>query len=379
MALWLIMQLAAVAAGVPCHLPADGGPVSATLQACIDRAGAGERIEVAPGTWVLDRQLLIRKTLTLATTGVAAPFATCRANPGACATFIASPDFSGDGGLLRIESADAVRLEHLVIDGNRAARLASPAAAACAAGNNRAGYNASAEGCADCALFDVVSQNALCGTGFEWTGRRARIEQSTFRDNGDAGNRNMWADGLTALHVPGSHIAGNEFSDNSDIGLIVGHAPGSLIARNRIVQRRQHAFAGLMLDNFNSGDLEERGDFRGAVVTANSVDCGREKCGFGINLGPHAWYDSRNIVGGEVMGNTVSGANVGISIDGAGTEDWPIEVYSNTVRLVREAASFPLCHRMNETSALDVAPDSVVNRRGDSSPYAQRRDWHACQ
>jgi hypothetical protein len=379
MGILLVAQLLVAPAVVSCSLPADAADASAALEACIDRARAGEIVEIPAGTFRLERQVLIRTPVTLRTRGVAGRFATCRTRPDTCATLVAAPDFTGDGGLLRIESTAAVRLEHLVIDGNRAARLQSAAAAACAAGNNRQGYNASLEGCRDCALLDLVSLNALCGTGFEWTGARARIELSTFDQNGDSSRRNLWADGLTALYVPESVIVDNVFTDNSDIGLIVGHAPRSLIARNRIVQQRQHAFAGLMLDNFNSGDLAVRGDFRGATITGNTVDCGAFRCGFGINLGPHAWYDSPSIVGGEVLGNRVTGANVGINIDGAGTTTSPIAVYGNTVHMVSETGPFPLCNGVHETSAMDIADDSVVNRRGDVDIRARRRNWHACQ
>jgi hypothetical protein len=323
--------------------------------------------------------VVIRKPLTLRTTGVMSRLPICRTEPTRCAVLVASPEFSGENGFLRLESTSGITLAHVILDGNRDARLASPAAQSCQAGFNRRGFNATASQCVGCALHDVVSRGALCGTAFEWTGANATIQHSTFHDNGDALVRLMWADGLTALYVPDSTITDNRFTDNSDIGLIVGYGARAYIARNEVVQRRQRAFAGLMLDNFNSSDLRIRGDFRDAVMSANTVDCGRYLCGFGIQLGPHPWYDSPNIVGGEVTGNYVVGAGVGINVDGAGTRESPIVIYANTVLLIDDRAMLiPLCARTHQGSRLDIAPDSFVIRRNDLSLPARSRDWHDC-
>jgi hypothetical protein len=378
MALWLILQLA-TAVTLQCALPREGSGAAAALQSCIDQAGTGAVIQVPAGTYVLDRQVTIGKPLQLTTSGPPRRGAVCRQSENSCAAFVAAPDFSMDNGLFRIEATSGVTLSHVVIDGNRDQRLASVAADACRAGRNRAGFNASTLDCAGCALYDVVSQHALCGTAFEWTGSGASIRESTFRDNGDVSSPRMWADGLTALYAPASIITDNLLLDNSDVGLIVGHGARSFIARNAIVQRRQHVFAGLMLDNFNSADLPRRGDFRDAVVTANSIECGRYLCGFGIQLGPHPWYASPNIIGGEVTGNRIVGAGVGINVDGAGVRDAPMTIYANTIVSAIEPTTFPLCSKVHESSRLDIAPDSVVNRRQDLEIRARRRHWHDCQ
>lgn len=381
LALWmltlLLMQIAPAERVIACDLHA--GSNAAALQACIDAAPAGIVIDLPPSRYVLERPVIIRKPVTLRTRGLTARGAVCRETPDSCARLVAAPEFAGDNGLVQIERTRDVLLEHLVLDGNRSERLDSPAASACRGGHNRSGFNAVSAGCVSCGLHDLVSQRALCGTGFEWDGARATIAFSTFRDNGDASSRLLWADGLTALYAPDSRITDNLFADNSDIGLIVGHGARSLIARNHITQHRQHAFAALMLDNFNSEDLESRGDFRGAMVTANRIDCGTYGCGFGIELGPHPWYQSRNIVGAEVTGNLISGAGVGINIDGAGTPGSPVVVYANTIRMVNETTPFPLCGRTYHSSPLDIAPDAVVSRRQDTAVPALTRDWHGCQ
>jgi hypothetical protein len=378
MALLLALHLLAPSPTRVCDLSGVESGWAAAVQQCIDEAPVGAIVEVPPGQYVLDRQLRIGKPLTLRTAGIASPFPVCRADPDRCAVFVAAPDLSAENGFVRLESTSDVTLSHVVLDGNREARLASPAAQACQEGRNRGGFNATALDCVRCALHDVVSRRALCGTAFEWTGAFAAIRHSTFADNGDGSSRLMWADGLTALYVPDSVVTDNLFADNSDIGLIVGHGARALIARNRVVQQRQHAFAGLMLDNFNSSDRRVRGDFRRAVITANTIECGTYQCGFGIQLGPHPWYRSPNIEGGEVTGNRISGAGVGINVDGAGTRRAPIAVYANTVLRVDEPSTFPLCSRVAESSFMDIAPDSVVNRRGDETMPARRRSWHDC-
>jgi hypothetical protein len=186
----------------------------------------------------------------------------------------------------------------------------------------------------------------------------------------------MWADGLTAVYAPSSTIRDNVFADNSDIGLIIGQGASATITNNRIEQRRQHGFAGLMLDNFNSNDLVHRGDFRGAVVAANTIDCSG-LCDFGIELGPHPWYPSRNIVGGEVRDNQISGAGVAINIAGAGTSEAPIGVFDNRIDVLREPVALALCDEEYEAIAMNISPDSVVDRHGDAARVT-RRDWHDC-
>lgn len=179
-------------------------------------------------------------------------------------------------------------LEPLVLDGNRSARLSSAAAQSCQIGRTTRGFNAAALECLRCALDDVMSRNALCGTAMVWSGAQASIRRSEFRANGDATTPHMWADGLTLVYAPESDIRQNRFVDNSDIGLIVGYGVRSRVEENLVLQRAQAAFDGLMLDNFNSDNLSFRGDFRGAVIANNTVDCGRQLCVFGIQVGPRA-------------------------------------------------------------------------------------------
>jgi hypothetical protein len=125
-----------------------------------------------------------------------------------------------------------------------------------------------------------------------------------------------------------------------------------------------------MLDNFHSNNLSFRGDFRGAVITANTVDCGAQLCVFGIQVGPGPWYPTRNIVGGELRGNDVRGASVGINVDGAGHRLAPITVFANRFSGVPAGAVFSDCPRPIPTGSMNVSPISIVDRRNDMSTTA---------
>ena len=59
------------------------------------------------------------------------------------------------GGMLKALNVDTVQLDHLVLDGNRSARIGSAAYQMCKSGGNtgnRYGYNAQFLGCANCSL-----------------------------------------------------------------------------------------------------------------------------------------------------------------------------------------------------------------------------------
>src|SRR5262249_41077961 len=151
------------------------------------------------------------------------------------------------------------------IDGNRGARLGGTAAATCASGYNRRGFNGIARGDGNTFRYSG-SIHAVCGTGMEWAGAHATISNSVFAANGDHNQDMMWSDGLTLTAADQSVIQNNLFVDNSDIDLILGGAAGSQVTGNTIVQLFQGSFGGLMLDNFNGNTT---GYFEGAEIVGN--------------------------------------------------------------------------------------------------------------
>lgn len=337
-------------------------PATLAMEACVDRAREGGVLELPPGRYRMDRQLWVGKPLTIRTAGTAGQGGSCLAGV-ACAVLQAAPDLYVENGFLAI-AGDGVHLEHLVLDGNRQARLGSRAAAVCAGGFNRVGFNATAQECQGCSFHHSASINALCGSGFEWLGDDASVIGSTFRDNGDNGRHMMWADGLTLLRSDRAVVRNNAFVDNSDIGFISGGARGGVFVDNVVHQARQLAFGGLMLDNFNGNT---HGDFDGAVLQGNQVDCTAQQCNYGVVVGPHAWYPSANVRGGTVTGNRVRGAKLGIVVSGGGTPDAPVGLYGNDVAGSPSSARFTCGQR--RTANIVIAPDSYVDTRGDPTPF----------
>ncbi len=351
----------------------DLGPA---IQACIDRSAAGGTLNLPPGVYGIGTQVLLSKPFTLQTQGLAGSTASCEAAGSGCAVLRALPSFNTNGGgFLAVDSTHEVTLDHLILDGNRQARLGTTAAAQCAAGSNRYGFNARMSDCTFCRVISCVSKNALCGSGLEFRGNDGVITGNVFRANGQNAVNNMWADGLTVHYSDRATIVDNVFVDNSDVALIVGGGCGAVVQNNSISQPGQVVFAGLMLDNFNG---TTSGDFTGALVTGNNIDCSAARnCHFGIQLGPHPWYLSTNIVGGEVHGNRVTSARQGINVEGAGTTAAPLLLYGNSV-----SGSAPSSARFNcgshRTSDFNInTADSVVDRGGDSTPITTFA-WHLC-
>ena len=351
-------------------------PPADAIQGCIDRAPVSSIVEIPVGKYVLNHQIVISTPITLR--GAATDALSCVAAPEDCAVLVAAPDFADQWGLLVVRSTTDARLERLVIDGNRAERTESDAARFCVNGDNTYGFNAAVFDCDGCRVNDLVSRNAVCGTGMVWTGGNATIEHSAFLSNGDAATRSMWSDGLTLLSAPRSTIRENTFENNSDVGLIIGYGVDSHAEHNTIRQRMQPAFAGLMLDNFNTSDRDVRGDFRGAVIAHNTIDCGAQLCTFGIQVGPRPWYPSSNIIGGELHDNIVKGAKIGINADGAGDRDAPTAIFSNRVEPAPVGSYFATCTQPIPATWMNIAPTSIVDRRNEQTKAGSHlSDW--CQ
>ncbi|MFO0729273.1 MAG: right-handed parallel beta-helix repeat-containing protein [Myxococcota bacterium] len=357
-------------AGVGADL-GGGSSASAAIQQCIDAAADGAVLALPAGIFRITAPLRISRPLTLTTQGAQGLSCLDHAGPP-CAVLLADDNLVAPRGILRIEGAHDVTLDHLLLDGNREARLQSSAAAECAQGNNGAGFNASTPDCQSCAFLGSASARALCGTGFEWRGDNARVENSVFYGSGDHVTTNMWSDGLTLHQSDHAIVRDSRFIDNSDVGLIIGGAPSAQIEDNLIRQTAQGCFAGLMLDNFNGGTS---GDFQGAVVQRNLINCDALRCDFGLMLGPHPWYLSANILGGTVANNTILGGKFQIMVEGGGTAMAPILVGPNNISGSPSTATF-LCGQ-RAVSPFNVSPDSVVDTSAGAGPTT-RLEFHGC-
>lgn len=345
---------------------------SEALQRCVDATPSGGILAIPAGTYRITTELRFTHPLTLTTAGAVGLPGCMDTNGPECAVLRADEALDVPRGFVRFEATSDVTLDHVVLDGNRGARLGSAAASACAAGTNGSGFNAGTSGCLRCSFLFGGSARALCGTGWEWHGDEATVQGSEFRGNGEHHVQSMWADGLTLLQSNRAVVTGNRFRDNSDVDLIFGGGVDAIVSGNVIDHRRQPSFAGLMLDNFNG---VTSGDFSGTVVSGNVVQCGAELCDYAIELGPHPWYPSPNLVGGAVQSNVALGGKFNINAEGAGTALSPMLVTGNTIGPAPSSARL-LCGE-RPTTAFNVSPDSFVDVGAGPEPTG-RMEVHDC-
>jgi hypothetical protein len=346
---------------------------SAEIQQCINNTASGGTLDLPAGIYRITSELDLNQPITLRTAGTAGNSTGCLEQGGPpCAVFRADDNLSVPRGFVRPGAVTGIAFDHIVLDGNRFARLGSAAAATCASGSNGAGFNASTNGCTGCSFIASGSARALCGTGFEWHGDQATITRSVFRENGDHNTQNMWSDGLTLLQSNGAQVSNSTFVDNSDVDLIFGGGTSAALTGNEVLHSKQSSFAGLMLDNFNGGTS---GDFTGTTVTGNTIVCGVPQCDYAIELGPHPWYLSANIIGGTVSGNTALNGKFDINCEGAGTQASPVTVTGNTFGTVAASANFQCGSR--STTAFNVSPDSFVDTGAGPAPTGSLQQ-HGC-
>jgi len=182
--------------------------------------------------------------------------------------------------------------------------------------------------CSGCSFTNSVSENALCGTGLEVSGKNdnVHITNSLFAFNGIHDSSMLWADSLTVHDCSNSVFSGNYFVDGTDIDFIFGGCQNCIIKNNSIRHTNQFrgaCFASMMIHAWTSTS----GNYTNSVVSNNSIDCGEKKrCGFGLYLGADAWYKTDSY-GGSFHDNTVTNAQQGVVLD----DVHHMEVYNNPV------------------------------------------------
>jgi len=328
---------------------------NAAVQACMSATATGGALDLPAGSYRMDGQVQPKASTSIRTVGATGTSTACtRGIP--CAVLLAAPSFNTTDGFMGVVQS-GVTLDHLVLDGNRSARIGSTAQQQCKGGNNHAGYNAIAHA-ASFSFIGSASVNALCGTGMELIGDNAVISGSVFNGNGDHYTTNTWSDGLTALSSNGMKITNSYFGENSDVSLVIGGSKNAIVQNNTVYQSQNRAFAGMMLDNFNGS---QPSDFSGTVVSNNTITC--NNCDFAMNLGPHPWYLSSNIYGGTVTANYIRGGSITLNVDGAGTSSLPLWVYSNDLGAAHTITGGPC----GVNSRLNISPDSVM-KSGSTAP-----------
>lgn len=363
------------------------------IQDCIDSTPSGGLLTLPPGRYLIARQIVLARPMTVTTRGKSEADPPCAVDDvvGACFTLVASADFliaePAQPGLLWLPpSAAGATLDHLIVDGNNLARLDSAAAAHCTgAGLTRPpqityGYNVTLA--ADrVRLLNSVSRNALCGTGMEVDGKHGlTIVNNRFARNGLHDRFLLWADGLTVTDAIDSVITDNHASDNSDIDIILGGCRGCVVQRNLVTHgdsQQSSSFAAFMLTVWPPPSVpSSTGDFTGADISGNRIDCGAGKrCGFGLNIGTDAWVPDGPLAGGAVHDNLIRNAQQGLNV--AHTTG-VIRLYDNVVEAC--GGTFATACGPRTLGAYNISESSVVDRSGDDVPDAAytHEDWTGC-
>jgi parallel beta-helix repeat protein len=163
-------------------------------------------------------------------------------------------------------------------------------------------------------VANSTSSEALCGTAMEIGGWDFEVRDSVFADNGfESGGPEPWADGLTVWGCFNGWIHDNEFSNNTDIDLVVGGGSGCVIENNTMTNTSTHAFGGFHVGWFPMGD----GDHNGNVYRWNNMSAGYDKMAFGTIVGFHPWGLQVTLPhAGSTTDNHAAGAVVNLAVDG---------------------------------------------------------------
>jgi len=318
-----------------CAIPGINNPQidsTAALTKCL--AQPVGVIQLAAGNYYIDSTLNMpaHSNFTLQTVGVANGPACLAPGAAACAVIMASATNPGPV-LFTSWGNTNVTFNYVALDGNIRQRRAlfSNSQWDKSLTPNGSAWNARIHGCTSCRFLGFASVRAVNGTALEFDGDNAVFNNTLFRDNGwgylnapPTNGIGSWSDGLSIWSSNNLQVLNSTFMDNSDVDFIMGNAQNAVIENNVIGNTHNFAYAALMLDNFNGGFP---GNFSGTVIANNQINCGNGMCGLGIDVGPHMWYDSPNVIGGTIYGNSVVGARQGIITNGAtGTN-----IYGNSV------------------------------------------------
>ena len=319
-------QPTAAALAKSCAAPTPNADSSALLQACLDGAPDGATVSLQPAIYNIGKMLHVDHSITITT---ASGQGVCRDNSQqACAELRAMPTVANmDRGFLKITAAH-VTLTRIVVNGNNNLRQNSREAAQCRAGNNGQGINIHVDG-TQFTFSQSTTMRALCGSGLEVGGvsEGLRITQSFVSQNGIHNLQSLWSDGVTIADSINAEIGANEISDNTDVDLIFGGCKSCQIHDNQISHSNsfaQSSFAAMMMQAWPKATS---GDYSGSSIINNRIDCGHDRCGFGLLIGSNSWYVAPAF-GGTYRGNHISGAQSGFVInDATGT----VEIGNNVV------------------------------------------------
>lgn len=312
-----------------------GRDASQDINDCINVAVSGKVVELPPGVYTVNSQVhnLAHRsdTFTLRTKGKKPSDPPC--SYGAvhdCAEIRASNDFNADGnsdyGVAAFLGTN-ITIDHVVINGNKTARINSNAWQRCnqantPAGDTAAGYNITID-VSGFKFTNSVSKNSLCATGLGLTGQNILVQNSAFVYNGTHNVNMMWSDGLTSgNNNDGLQVLNSTFIDNTDVQLIIGPSKNQKIQGNTIVNSNDPAggsFGGLGVYDWPVASTNNP-NYAGSIVSGNTINCSSTRnCGFGLLVGGDPWGKFRPIHVSQVTvtGNTIIDGQAGISVDDA--------------------------------------------------------------
>jgi parallel beta-helix repeat protein len=303
-----------IASGIDCSRspgnPGDNLPDDGEVQSYIDNCSTVVLGSGYPGYLIASGLHIRRGGITLRS-----------ADPLARARLVAAPGlFAPILEAVGTASAplSAIVVSNLEIDGNVANRSRRGECS----GYRSFGYNVRFRMVDDFTFSNNVVTGAMCGTAFEVSGRRFRIENNQFLSNGrDAvsapGVSEPWADGITLLRCEDGVVQNNDVVDATDIGIVGFGGRNCRIAGNRVRNDGRRAFAGIGVAVNQIDPDAGQGDHAGSVVRDNDVSAAAGKLAFGISIGMHPWNPGPYTTGGDVRYNRVSGAFVNLAVDGA--------------------------------------------------------------
>ncbi len=317
--------------------PTGNNPSAESIQHCIDNTPSGGTLELPLGIYLMDKKVVVNHPMTLRTAGIPAtstdgcwspyptvtPCAVLQAMPEPPFTTPPTDHLFGYFGFFQVyqpvdynhltHNIDSVHIDHILIDGNRSARVhgilnQGPTEYACRAGldtlNFTEGFDTTIA-CSNCSFNYSAVLNAVCGAGLNFyceLGEDGRCDNNLIKGNVIAGNGNqaehLWADGLGYNGVGGT-ITGNYSVDGSGDNIIFGgtefkNTAAALshfrtISDNVVIQAKQHTFTALALVHFDNP--LHLGSFQGDVVSGNRIDCGAglHYCDYGIQIGDRTY------------------------------------------------------------------------------------------
>jgi hypothetical protein len=230
------------------------------------------------------------------------------------------PQFSDDQGFVKVDAPNQdVTFDSLVFDGRRTIGRTQTAINNCSRGLGSYGTNVVINRVGTLTMRYSASVYALCGSAFaiSTVNNNLNIQGNRFAYNGVKNQQNMWADGLTIGQAgPNSTVSGNAFVNNTDVDCIVGGGQGLNLAWNSVkhdLPITGESYAAIVIYAWPVGSgygNGTSGDFTGALIEKNSVDCGNALCGMGMLIGARPWYQTQVTGGGTgiVRYNSIGGA-----------------------------------------------------------------------